>query len=113
MATIRGRLDEFYRRLDAAPPAGTADEAFGLICRTLDEVEDKLSGIPKQTPPPPLRAPGGRLYPPRADRIIPQPDGGLVAATRHHIIHIGPGGSIAIVSARTGVIEFTKSGTVP
>jgi phytoene/squalene synthetase len=54
MATIRHRLDEFYRRLAAAPPARTADEALELICRMLDEVEDDMSGIPKETPPSPL-----------------------------------------------------------
>ncbi len=113
MATIRERLNELYRRLAAAPRAAAADDAFDLICRTLDEVEDEMSGIPKQTPPPPLRAPAGRLYPPQADRIVRQPDGTLVARTRQHVIRVGADGSIAIVSATKGVVEFTKSGVTP
>jgi hypothetical protein len=113
MATIRERLNELSRRLTVAAAPSTADEAFDLICRTLEEVEDELRGIPKQTPPPPLRAPAGRLYPPQADRIVRHPDGSLTARTRRHVILVGAGGSIAIVSATTGVVEFTKSGVAP
>jgi hypothetical protein len=52
--TVRERLDEFYRRLHAAPLETTAEAALEQICRILDEVEDELSGVPKQLPPPSL-----------------------------------------------------------
>jgi len=45
-------LDEFYRRLGSAPAASTFEEALGLIRRTLNEVEDDLSGFPMNPDPP-------------------------------------------------------------
>jgi hypothetical protein len=113
MATIRERLDEFYCRLAASPPAHSADEALTHICRTLDEVEDELSGLPKQDPPPPPSVRSGRMYPPQADMITRLPDGSVVAGTRRHSLHIGADGSIAIVLSQTGDVEFTKPGAGP
>ena len=52
MPTMRKRLGEFYRRLAALPRAASAAEALEQICRTLDQVEDDLSGIPRASPPP-------------------------------------------------------------
>jgi hypothetical protein len=40
------RLVEFLRRLRWAAPASNVEEAFDLIARTLNAVEDEFSGTP-------------------------------------------------------------------
>lgn len=82
---IQQRLTEFFRRLQAAPPAANAGEALALVCRLMEEVEDELCPLPRGEPPP-LRF-TGRMYAPREDRIWPQPDGRILASARHHEIN--------------------------
>ena len=41
----RARLQVFYERLQAAPPAETREKAYGLLCETLNAVEDEHSGV--------------------------------------------------------------------
>lgn len=60
------RLAEFLRRLAEAPAAASFDEAYRLLCSTLDGVEDELSGLPND--------PGQwmtleRMFPPQRDRM--------------------------------------------
>jgi hypothetical protein len=111
--SMRERLDEFYRRLGAQPPAATADDALERIRRTLDEVEDLYSGIPKKTPPPPRNQPDGRMYPPQDDSVTRNPDGSLVAQTQGHTIDIGKDGTITMRKRRTGQVEFHQAGGGP
>ncbi len=40
------RLTEFFGRLDTAQSVSSCDEAYHLLCSTLDQVEDELSGLP-------------------------------------------------------------------
>ena len=47
--TIKERLAEFYSRLKSAPKAKDAGEALDQIRRTLDQVEDELSGVAKRS----------------------------------------------------------------
>jgi hypothetical protein len=108
MKTIQERLDEFFRRLDSSPRAGSAVETLEELGRTLDEVEDAWSGVPKQTPPPPPNMPDGRMYPPLRDNILHHPGGVITALTRGHIIEIGPDGAIVIRNKRTRAVEFRK-----
>ena len=42
----RERLNEFFRRLLAAPGVGTLEEAMIQLANVLDAVEDELTGIP-------------------------------------------------------------------
>ena len=106
--SIQERLQEFYRRLKSAPPVSTADEALAQLVRILDEVEDELSGVPKQFPPPSLNKFDGRMYPPLPDHVDRTAEGGIHARTRGHVIDIGPNGRIVIKRKRTGTIEFEK-----
>lgn len=108
MASIRQRLDEFYRRLTVSPRAGSADAALAELVRTLDEVEDQLSGIPKKSPPPGPGMGDGRMYPPLTDHTTHRADGGIIARTRGHVIEIEPDGGLVIRNKRTGAEEFRK-----
>jgi glycosyl transferase family 1 len=100
------RLAEFYRRLATELTATSADEALHQVSEVLDTVEDELSGIPRQSPPPRQAVAGARMYPPLDDRIIRYEDGSLSARTRGHRIEIEASGSVTIFNRRTGTQEF-------
>lgn len=88
------RLAEFGKRLRNAPPAKNADEALGQIGKTLDDVEDAFSGVPKSANPG-LKY-DGRMYPPQADNIKRLADGSIKVRTKGNRIDIGANGSIDI-----------------
>jgi hypothetical protein len=102
------RLDEVYRRLGELPPATSAEEALDNLARTLEEVEDEHSGVPKN--PNPGLAFDGRMYPPREDFIDHLPDGGLIATTKGNVIYAAPDGDLRIVSRRTGEELYHREG---
>lgn len=104
------RLTEYFKRLGKQPASRTAEETLGRVGRTLEEVEDALSGIPKKTPPPPPKMPDGRMYPPQADHITRNPNGSISASTAGHRIEIGADGSITIKNIETGQIDFHQRG---
>jgi hypothetical protein len=110
MPTKRERLEEFFRRLAAAPAARDHEEAFELIRRILTEVEDELSGIP-ENPHPPLKSTEDRMYPPRADNIFDLPEAPGVKRLRSagHMTFVGLNGAIDIRTL-DGELEFTKPG---
>src|SRR4051812_2093740 len=108
-ASIRERLDEFYRRLGSQPPSRRPEDALERIRRTLDEVEDDLSGVPKASPPPPPGRLDGRMYPPLDDLVTRLADGGISARARRHDIQLGPDGTITIRN-RSGAVEFEQPG---
>jgi len=109
MPTKRERLEEFYRRLAAAPAARDLDEAFDMIKRIMTEVEDELSGVPED-PNPPLRS-TNRLYPPKADRMYDVPGAPRVKrfGSRRHDTFMGENGAIDIRDLG-GNVEFSKPG---
>lgn len=102
------RLDEFFRRLAAAPTAADSDEAYRLLCDTLNAVEDELSGEPYD---PAAWRTQGRMYPPQADSARRVPD--FPAVTRYrskgHNSFVGTGGAIEIRDT-AGRVLFTKAG---
>jgi hypothetical protein len=104
------RLTEYFNRLRQQPASHSAEEALIRLSQTLTEVEDELSGIPRQEPPPPPNRPDGRMYPPQADNIRRLPDGSITARTAGHRIEIGADGSITIRNIRTGDIDFHQPG---
>lgn len=106
---IHHRLAEFFKRLEAAPPASNAEEALALVCRIIEEVEDEFCSLPRENPPPTLRF-TGRMYAPQKDRIFPLEGGGLVAETRGHLIFCEPNGGIRIDDADDGTIALMKNG---
>jgi hypothetical protein len=108
--TKQQRLEEYYNRLWGRPLSTTAEGALDRLERTLIEVEDELSGIPRSDPPPPPKMPDGRMYPPQEDNITRNPDGSISARTRRQTIEIGKDGGITIRDKQTGQIEFQQPG---
>lgn len=89
------RLQEFLRRLEAASPASSAEEAFRLLADTLNAVEDKLSGVPFR---PENWRTDGRMYPPQEDSRVKFPGRPSLRKYRNkgHYNFIGLNGSIRI-----------------
>jgi hypothetical protein len=106
---IQERLEIFFQRLKAAPPASNAVEAMGLVCRLIEEVEDEHCPLPRENPPPGLRF-TGRMYSPQKDHIRRLEDGQLVAAARRHRIYCQPNGAILIRDVHNNAIILTKDG---
>jgi hypothetical protein len=104
----RERLEEFFRRLLAAPGAGPFDEALAQLARILDAVEDELSGVPNI---PENWRHDGRMYPPQMDHMRPVSGHPRVQRfrTAGHNIFIGENGSLQIV-ALDGTVELEKPG---
>jgi hypothetical protein len=107
---IDKRLEEYYRRLNEAPKAQSAEEALQIVGDTLNQLEDELSGIPRKNPPPSPNMPDGRMYPPKEDYTKQNPDGSITAKSKAHTVNIGKNGSITIVNRRTKQVEFRKLG---
>ena len=103
------RFEEFLRRLVAAPPASSFDEAYRLICDVLNAVEDDTTSIPFD---PPRWMEDGRLYPPQMDntRDLPGRAGVKQLRSRRHLTLIGPDGAIEIQDA-LGRAILAKPGT--
>lgn len=97
------RLKEFLRRLEAAPPASSPNEALDLLSRTLNAVEDELSGVPGR---PELWRSDGRMYPPQEDARVKSPGQPSVRKYRNkgHYVFIGVNGSIRIETLDADII---------
>lgn len=106
VTTMNDRLHEVYRRVAALPNPGTAQGSLDQFCHVLDQVEDEMSGVPKQTPPPPTG--DGRMYCPLPDRTRYLSDGGIETTTTGHVVHVSADGAIMITNRRSGEVEFTR-----
>jgi hypothetical protein len=105
---LHERLKILFGRIANASACSNAQEALELISRLTESVEEELSGMPKIDPPP--IEPTGRMYPPQADYVFPQPDGSILARTRKHRIVCGTDGSITIIHVKTKKVEIAKPG---
>ncbi len=102
-----GGNPEIERGPRILPPDGVHEHQ---VRKTIDQVEDEMSGLPKKDPPPPPSVNDGRMYPPLDDRVQPTVEGGLQTDTRGQKIELGPDGSIKVTSKKTGAVEFSKPG---
>src|SRR5260221_5407808 len=100
------RLEIFFARLQAAPPARNAEEALALICRLIEEVENEFCDIRRVDPAP--QEPTGRMYPPQPDSIHRSGRGIIRIRTVGHIIICAPDGAIRIENIRKRRIEIIK-----
>jgi len=103
------RFREFLRRLKQAPCVGSHDEAFDLLCRTLNKVEDELTDIPFQ---PDNWETDGRMYPPKDDNARDVSGRIDVIRYRHkaHSTFIRDNGAIEIQTVE-GAVLFEKPGS--
>src|SRR5579862_3928305 len=97
------RLEIFFARLQAAPPARDAEDALALICRLIEDVENDYCDIPRVDPPP--KEPTGRMYPPQSDSIHRSGRGIIRIRTAGHVIVCAPDGAIRIENIRKRRIE--------
>jgi hypothetical protein len=97
------RLQIFLERLEAAPLATSADEAFNLLSQVLNNVEDELSGV---TFDPDRWRTDGRMYPPQEDSRVKYPDHPSVRKYRSkgHYDFIGSNGSIRIETLESEIL---------
>lgn len=103
------RIAELMWRLEAAPAAGTAEEALQLVTRLLEEIEDQHSGVPNDPSSPMANE---RIWPPiaryhfaiegRADL-----DG---YRQRGHETILGANGAILIRTRRDARVMLDKAG---
>lgn len=106
-ATKAERLAEFFSRLTAAPACSTFDEAYRLVCLTMDAVEDEMTTIPNN---PPTWMTDGRMYPPQMDNLRKSHRADVKRfISRAHVTLIGNNGAIAI-QLHTGKVVFAKAG---
>lgn len=104
----RERLDEFFRRLLAAPLTGTSEEALMQLADILDAVEDELTEISNV---PQSWQSDQRLYPPQKDAAREVPGHPRVKRwrSRGHNTYIGENGALEIV-ALSGRVEVQRPG---
>ena len=104
------RLREIFRRLAAAPPAATEEDALGLIATIMNAVEDELSGEPYDLAHASTRKQSARMYPPLADARSPTMLPGVSRyRTAPHFVLIASNGAFEIERS-DGVIELSKAG---
>lgn len=108
---IQQRLVEFVRRLQAAPPAATSEEALAVVCRLIEQVEEELCPLAREEPPPMRYT--GRRYAPKSDQVRRLPDGTLVADTRRHRIYCQRDGAITVEYMPDGTVLLNKEGRKP
>jgi hypothetical protein len=103
------RLELFYERLQEAPAASTREEAYALLCATLNAVEDEYSGVPYN---PPSWRTDGRLYPPQQDRVyaVDGFPGVLRYNSFKHDTYIASNGALEVRIIATGEVHFAKAG---
>lgn len=95
MTSKAERVEEFLRRLAAAPAATSAEEAIELLASTLNGVEDEFTTIPYV---PAKWMTDGRMYPPQPDSARPVPGRPDLVRYRNraHNTVVGTDGSIEI-----------------
>jgi hypothetical protein len=103
------RLEEFFRRLTAAPASSNHDEAMQQLAEVLNHIEDEMTPIPYD-PAFPLN--DGRMYPPRPDsrRAVRGRADVVRYRNKGHSTLIGGNGAIQIIDHASEKIVFTKPG---
>ena len=103
------RFKEFLRRLENARPARTFEEAYRLLGKVLNGVEDELTQIPYD---PANWQVDGRLYPPFADRVrtVEGREDVKRFRSRGHNTFISANGAIEIQRAGGREVVLSKEG---
>ena len=100
------RLAEVFRRLEGIPAARSSEEAWSNLERTLDAVEDELSGVPKN---PTRWRSDGRMYMPQKDSELKAPAKGVRKfRSRGHYVLLGSNGAIEIQDLQGRTVHDRK-----
>ncbi|MGX5816614.1 RHS repeat domain-containing protein [Chitinophaga lutea] len=103
------RLGKFFSKLEAAESVADQKSAIKLINKTLDEVEDQFSGIPKASGV--TRGDDGRMYGILDEMYVKTlKDGTKIANSRGHRTVLGTDGSIKVQSLDGTKTFFEKLG---
>lgn len=105
----RARFEEFIRRLSAAPPATSFEDAYELLCDTLNAVEDEMTEIPYA---PERWLTDGRMYPPQEDSMRSVPGRPRIKRlrSRAHNTFIGENGALKIQVIEETTVLLSKPG---
>ena len=107
--TKRDRLILIYERLSGAEHASSGEEAFDLLSRIVDSIEDEFTEIPNV---PENYQSDGRIYPPQRDnrRVATGHANVIRYRTVAHNVFVGSNGALEIQVAKSGTAEFEKPG---
>ena len=101
------RLHTFIERLNMVDKADTADEAYTILAKVLNEVEDEFTNIPYS---PHLWMTDGRLYPPQEDNRMNTSNTEVIRyRNRRHNTYFGNNGAI-MIQELSGKIIVDKAG---
>lgn len=102
------RLAEFLRRLEQAPRCADLASARSLLDRTLNAVEDELSGVPFN---PGSWRTDGRMYPVQDDNVRSVPGYPKIRrlSSLGHVTYVADSGALEI-RARDGTVEGARVG---
>jgi hypothetical protein len=103
------RLEALFEAMTNAPVASTFDEAFELLCQTLNQVEDRMTSIPYN---PNAFETDGRMYPPENDnrRVVAGHENVIRFRSLGHNTFISSNGAIEIQLIPSERVIFTKPG---
>lgn len=103
------RLNIFKSKLLNAPGVNNADEALGLINKTLDNVEDVYSGVVKNAKTAVAGKSDGRMYGFLDEKFITRhADGTITALTRGHRVEIEASGNFSIFNRTDGSLFLKR-----
>lgn len=104
MVSQRERTNIFLKRLSAAPPSASEDEALAMLARILNGVEDEFTTIPND---PSQWKTDGRLYPPQIDNrfSVEGHDDIVRFRNRKHSTLVGANGAIKILKEGTTCLD--------
>lgn len=105
------RFAAFLEELKNAEAPSSFEEAYELLCQTLNRVEDTLTTVPFD---PESRQTDGRMYPPQEDskRTVPDHENVTRFRSRAHNTFISANGAIEIqeVGSNPAKVVFAKPG---
>lgn len=101
--SIHDRFDQFLKQLGRSLGCSSFEAAFELLSRTLNQVEDDLSGVPYDPTHP---RNDGRMYPPDDDayRAVPGRADLHRYRSRQHNTYFSDSGALLIIDLKGHIV---------